>query len=257
MPAMRPAAPTPASRLKAGGPEGNVNEVRTLLLLQQLDLDIDATSAELEQLTHQLGDTPELTAAREAQAAAHAALDELRRSQRDLEYEVESLTAKIAGEDKQLYDNRGRGARELEGIRRSIESLKGNRRHAEDRILDVMTALESAQADAAAKDAECERVTAEWRSSQGGMVDRQDSQREHLQVVTARRQQHAAGIAPALLARYEDLRRLRRGRAVAIIERNTCQGCRITLPLIVVQHARAARELVPCPSCGRFLVSDR
>jgi len=60
-------------------------------------------------------------------------------------------------------------------------------------------------------------------------------------------------VGPTNLSLYETLRREKRGRAVSRIERATCLGCRIALPMGVVQHVRAGRELVFCPSCGRVL----
>ena len=50
-------------------------------------------------------------------------------------------------------------------------------------------------------------------------------------------------------------RRAKAGRAVARVERGTCQGCRITLPTHLVQRVRAGGMLVQCPSCERILVA--
>jgi hypothetical protein len=234
-----------------------VTDARTLLQLQTLDLDIDAADAELADIETRVGESADLTAAREARGIAHKVLGDLRGAQRDLEFEADTLTSRIGAEDKQMYDGRGRGSRELEGLRKSIESLKASRRGIEDKILDTMGAIEQAQTDAAALDADSARVEAEWRASQKDLGVRRDSLHPQLLNLKAQRARTTAAIERGLMARYEDLRKNRRGRAVALIERNTCQGCRITLPLSVVQRSRSGRELVPCPSCERFLVGER
>jgi predicted nucleic acid-binding Zn-ribbon protein len=41
---------------------------------------------------------------------------------------------------------------------------------------------------------------------------------------------------------------------VAVVERGLCQGCRISLPMSVVQKARAGAGLVKCVSCERILL---
>jgi uncharacterized protein len=258
---LRGAKRTQTSRTRRAGGSGRrrrqLNDARTLLQLQNFDLEIDAADGEFGEIAASLGESPELISAREAHQQAQKALDTLRSTQRDLEFEAESLSTRIKAEDKQMYDGRGRGSRELEGLRKSVESLKASRRAIEDRILDTMGAIEQAQIDAVAREADHARVDAEWTAGQADLARRRDALQSQVGLVKAQRDQLAASLDRALLARYEDLRKIRRGRAVALIERNTCQGCRITLPLTVVQHARAGRTLVPCPSCERFLVPER
>jgi predicted nucleic acid-binding Zn-ribbon protein len=41
---------------------------------------------------------------------------------------------------------------------------------------------------------------------------------------------------------------------VAHVERGMCKGCRITLPMSVLQKARAGVGLVQCVSCERILL---
>jgi predicted nucleic acid-binding Zn-ribbon protein len=53
---------------------------------------------------------------------------------------------------------------------------------------------------------------------------------------------------------YEKLRTAKQGRAVATVLRETCQGCRISLPSNLVQRMRAGAT-VQCVSCERILVA--
>jgi predicted nucleic acid-binding Zn-ribbon protein len=55
------------------------------------------------------------------------------------------------------------------------------------------------------------------------------------------------------LALYEALRKRRQGRAIARIERNSCGGCRISLPVDTITNVRRGAGLVQCPSCERIL----
>jgi len=63
-----------------------------------------------------------------------------------------------------------------------------------------------------------------------------------------------SGVVDAGSARlYEALRSSRQGMAVAKVERGICQGCRITLPVSVLQKARSGAVIVQCSSCERIL----
>ena len=57
----------------------------------------------------------------------------------------------------------------------------------------------------------------------------------------------------SLLPLYESLRRSKSGRAMALVERGTCQGCRLSLTTQETQRARSGQQIVQCSSCGRIL----
>ena len=63
----------------------------------------------------------------------------------------------------------------------------------------------------------------------------------------------ASRIDPATLQRYEVLRKSKGGRAVAKVERDLCQGCRMSLPTQLRQRVKSGRQSVNCSSCGRML----
>ena len=66
----------------------------------------------------------------------------------------------------------------------------------------------------------------------------------------------AAQVEPPLLQRYETLRQAKGGRAVAKVERDLCQGCRMSLPTQLRQRVRSGRQAVNCSSCGRMLFAE-
>ena len=53
---------------------------------------------------------------------------------------------------------------------------------------------------------------------------------------------------------YEKLRSTHQGRAVALVLRDVCQGCRIVIPSHMVQRMRAGGT-VQCNNCERILVA--
>ena len=63
-------------------------------------------------------------------------------------------------------------------------------------------------------------------------------------------------IPPASLKMYENLRKTKRGTAIAAISDGGCSSCGQNLTPADLQSIRAANEIVFCPSCGRILFSN-
>ncbi len=71
----------------------------------------------------------------------------------------------------------------------------------------------------------------------------------------ARRTEAAGKVDPALLSRYENIKRRRAGVALASVVGNTCQGCHRHIPPqlnIVLQRADSVET---CPNCHRIIYS--
>ena len=234
-----------------------MNETRTLHQLQTIDSEVDALTQESANVQARIGETAELLEARQRLDDARQRLHNHQTAQREQEWQVDILTEKTTKEEDRLYRGQIHSSRELESIRKEVEILKGSRRKLEDAILDLMVEVEQMQAEVASQQAELARVSAEWEDNQRTLAERQAQVEARLAELGRARKALASTLGADVLATYEDLRRMGRGRAVARIERNTCQGCRISLPMSIVQHVRAGRELVHCPSCRRVLFAER
>jgi hypothetical protein len=226
-----------------------------LLALQEIDLRRDGRRALIADIDSRLGETEDLIVAREAVKAADAELTQLNRAQRDLEARLEDLEARIRPLEKKLYDGSIRNPKELTDLQREVEHLKARRGQLDDEGLSLLDRLEEAAAALARARGGLERTEAAWREEQGGLsADRAQAQQEsdRLQVERDQRTREMDGKALGL---YETLRGHRQGRAVAVVERGACQGCRLTLPTHLVQRVRQGDALVQCPSCERILVA--
>ncbi|MFZ4116851.1 MAG: zinc ribbon domain-containing protein, partial [Chthoniobacterales bacterium] len=59
-----------------------------------------------------------------------------------------------------------------------------------------------------------------------------------------------------LLDRYERLFKSKNGIAVAALENGVCTGCHMRMTTQTVLSAKAEKEIVICPQCGRFLYTE-
>jgi hypothetical protein len=105
--------------------------------------------------------------------------------------------------------------------------------------------------------AEAERrrsdMEARWQAEQESLRQQRDVLQREIRELGRRRSGQEVTIDAEMMRQYEALRALHQGRAVAKVERGICQGCRITLPMHVLQRARRGNHLVQCTSCERIL----
>src|SRR5262249_46046040 len=123
----------------------------------------------------------------------------------------------------------------------------------EDRVLEAMSAAEDAQAAANDKSARHAAAAQARQREQDTLLTRQRAVESALTELRQRRQAQAESCDAALLQRYEQIRKLRGGKAVALAAGGACQWCRVTLTASETQHLRLGAEIVTCSNCGRIL----
>lgn len=245
-----PARPFNTSPVIGKARVSQVIEIRTL---QEIDDEAAGLRASLDDVERRLAASPELQAAREQFGDADAALGRVRREQRRLEGEVESLSARINPEEKRLYDGSVRNPKELTNIQHEVENLKRHRGEFEDQLLEIMTQLEAAEARHATSEKELVRAEARREAETADL--RQEAQRLQGLVTRAdaRRLAQQPKIVPRNLKLYEDVRRRKGGVAVARVSGGTCGGCRVSIPEAVRRRAFSGDEVAQCPNCERIL----
>ncbi|MBI2887470.1 MAG: hypothetical protein HYY02_09700 [Chloroflexi bacterium] len=233
-----------------------MSSIRELKRLQAIDSEVAAHHQRLEEIQRQLEDTAALVELREQVTAARHRLTELERQQRSAEWEVESTRDFLKQVEAKLYGGRVNNPKELVSLQEEATMVKARAQHQEDAVLEVMTQLEGQQTERVTLERELEE--AEGRRSE--LVDRLEAERQErgasMDRLTEQRRAIASVVPPPDLRLYALLLATKQGRAVARMERATCQGCRINLPMMVQQRVRSDQELVQCPSCGRVLYAD-
>ena len=228
-----------------------------LLALQENDSAIDRLSARRAAL-----DSGEmLAAARAAADAAERALGELRlqldtmgRDQQRFEHEIDSISQKVASEEKRLFDGSIANAKELEAIQHELENLKKRRSDREDELLALLEQKE--ELDERARQAES--ASSESRRQVEETASAAD---EELVKVVAELQAHVADreaivpqLDPDLVELYEDLRRTKKGVGAAALIDGVCQGCHEQLSPAELDRMKRADGVKRCVHCRRILV---
>jgi len=234
-----------------------MSEAPRLYQLQVLDLALDEKRRQLQEAEDKLGETPTLQAAREQLGTARDRGDYLERRMRQLEQEVDARSTETAGLQKRLFGGEVGKQKEASALERRLQALKEEQGRIEDDLLEAMAEFEDLPARLAAVQADTEQAEAAWAAEQSGLRDEIERLRGEVATMEVARQRLVEGLSSASHQIYEGLRRTLRGRAVARIERNTCLGCRVALPMGEVQRVRTSAELCFCGFCGRILYIER
>jgi len=224
-----------------------------LYALQEIDSAIDGARATLTAVEEQLGETEELTAARAAVEEHREVLRALHESQRDVEWQVDDARSHVAAVEKKLYGGTVRNPKELEGLNDDANMLKGQLRLREDELLSHMMKVEEEESALRQAEAALKEVEGRWRGEQADLLGQKERLESELSELESSRRAQAGRIEGRVLTLYDLLRDRHQGRAVAKVERGMCQGCRISLPMSVLQKARSGFDLVQCVSCERIL----
>ncbi len=201
----------------------------------------------------QLGESEELIASRQAVEDGRDALEAVNKQQRDVEWQVDDLRSRVAEVEGKLYGGSVRNPKELAGMQEEADILKGQLRRREDGLLDVMVRVEEKQSALQEAEESLAAVEDRWRQEQKELASRKERLEGEMAGLQERRRQQSDQVGARVLALYDILRERRQGMAVAKVERGMCGGCRISLPMTVLQKARSGFDVVQCVSCERIL----
>lgn len=227
--------------------------MRQLYDLQELDWEIGRHQAELSGIEARLRDDSALVKARADTVQWEEKVQDLKLRQASQALEVQQWREKLQGLEQRMYGGSVRNPRELESLQAELQYARTHIQEEEDKWLNLMVDLEEGEKRLAKARVDMEQGERAWTETTSVLSKEQATLSRRLAELMSNRQQMASGTPPALLSRYEQVRKASNGHAIAKVERGMCMGCRLTLPTTDLQRVRTSRELVTCNSCGRIL----
>ena len=171
--------------------------------------------------------------------------------QRSAERELatqEDLLHKVRNRLSELKTNKEYQAHlfEIEQARKKKDSIEESVLETMERVEENKNAVQEleAQAQEAQKVFDVEKARLETESTE---------LTNELTDLTQQQQQVADTVEKLLLARYNRLKIMRKGYAVAEVQEGSCGGCRLQLPPQLVAEVRRGNELMDCSYCHRIL----
>jgi len=228
-----------------------------LLELQELDTAIDR----LEARKRQLEEGKALSEARADMEEAEGGLGELRlgvdavvREQQRLEREIDSMTRKAEADEKRLYDGSIANVKEMEALQHEISSLKERRSRSEDDLLEQMVRKDDLEVRAGEAATVVQQARANLESVGGEAVRELERIEAELADKRAAREKLVPEFDNELLELYEDLRRQKRGVAVAALVDGVCQACHEKLSAMELDRLKHTDGVKRCEYCRRIVV---
>jgi len=224
---------------------------KQLYQLQEVDLELDSTEQALKQIASQLGESEEVVRTRDRLESERQRLEELKRRQHPLEWEIDDIGTKLTAIEEKLYSGAIGNPKELANLQHEADGLKLRRSRLEDKALDIMDRVEQTTASVATISGELKTLEDNWQSQQQQLSAEMERLKATLSALEHKRQLLSAEIDPEVIELYRALRK-QKGTAVAKVEQGICRGCRLLLSATELQRARGG-SLTQCSSCGRIL----
>ncbi|MBT7290711.1 MAG: hypothetical protein HN837_09530 [Chloroflexi bacterium] len=230
-----------------------MSRVKRLYELQEVDLAIKKEKKAISAIEAQLQDSHEVIEARAKLEQEEKRLSETRKTEKQLEWDIEELTVKIDDVNKQLFGGSVKNPKDLASLNEECEHFKQRRTAMEDGLLELMTDLEQRQGDFDLAKSQYEQIQSEWLENNGHLVEDKTRFEGEIAGLTGKREQMASQLGSADLAAYEKLLLRVGSQPVGKVEQGMCKGGRINLPTNTIKNARPGLELIYCPNCGRIL----
>jgi len=228
----------------------------SLYRLQQVDSHIDQAQSRLKAIRQTLENDAELRAANEEANAADNQLKEAERSLKQTELEVEKQRIKLQQTEASLYGGLVHNPKELQDLQKDVAALKRHLETLEDRQLEAMQVVETAEKNAQDATAALERVTASRGDQFRALNSESEILNKDLERFSSERNAVIKDLAAQAIQAYEQLRKQRRGIAVTTVSDSACAACGTTLTPSQQQSAHSTSQLFYCPSCGRILYAN-
>ena len=227
--------------------------VKQLYALQEVDLDLDRVYRALEMAEEEMKVEISIENLESALQEEQERLQEVELLQRDNQMDIETRRERTEVLETQLYDGSMTNARDLEALQHEAASVRHLLEQDESMSLELSIQVEEARSRSGNLNQQLAETRALWESQQVQLNQRVEELRAEQGEYERQRELLAARFDPATLQRYETLRKSKGGRAVAKVERDLCQGCRLSLPTQLRQRVKSGRQTVNCASCGRML----
>lgn len=227
-----------------------------LYRLQQVDSQIDQIQARLRAIQQTLENDEALRAAKDRYTSAEGQHRDADRALKLSEVEVEKQKLKIEQAEASLYGGNVHNPKELQDLQKDVASLKRYLQTLEERELESMITVETAEQEMWAANTDLERVQSNLKDQHKGLTQESETLHKNLERLHSERQAVVTDIAAQALGVYEQLRKQKRGLAITTIEDNSCEACGTTLTASQQQNARSTSQLFHCPTCGRILYAN-
>jgi len=228
--------------------------------LQKL-IELEKVDREATRLTEEVAALPKRVAAIEEKLAEHkAAVEKAKTSLKANEAGRRQLEADIKGFQEKIAKYRSQSSSvktndEYRALMHEVEFAEKQISGCEDKILELMIALESEEKSLKAAEAQLkiEAVDVEKEKAEARVRTAEDE--KLLAGLNEKRTQLRAGVNDSTMAHYDRLMRQRKF-AIAEAREQKCLACFVMIRPQTWEEIRTNEQMITCNSCGRIFYYD-
>ena len=223
-----------------------------LIALQALDSAADAARKRLADLpVAEQAIAAALAAARGTADAVKARIQENQGARRALEKDIAGVDTRLA----RFEDHKAavKTNHEYTALLHEIATAKSEKDAIEERLLVLMEEADALAAELKAADTAFKGEQAKADQARAAIGTERTQLDAEVARLATERARETRNIEAPLLAKYDQLLKLRRGVAVAQMTGEICAACHVRLRPHVTQQVRRNDAIVTCDSCQRIL----
>ncbi len=178
-------------------------------------------------------------------------LVEMRRRHRELEAEVRDFSLKF--ENNQKRQGAAKNTNEFNALAKEADFLKGRINSLEDEILELLDRIDKAEIEKAELSLVVTEEAASCAKTGAEVEELLKTGDETQRTLEAKRASLVQALPPDSLRQYEEIAKIRAGRAVAAAALGLCQACGLAFPPQLFNELQRNESIKTCPNCGRVL----
>jgi predicted nucleic acid-binding Zn-ribbon protein len=229
------------------------HDLNVLVLVAKNDAAITDCRGELARIPEKLSRAQrELSRLEAAEKKSIEQFEAGRKERRQLEVTLQDHESQVKNIKNQLMT--AKSNKEYQAFMKEIELLEGKIDSEEERLLELMDALDDHRADheATLKD------LAEKKDEKQKTIEEHKERAAYLEGEIARREaetpKYLNEVDPSLKKKYDRVQANLGSLAVTRVDNGNCQGCGAMLPPQLIVEVRNNDRLITCQNCGRILV---
>ena len=227
-------------------------QIAILVSLQDLDNQTQRLQASLNEVAGQLeGLDRQLEASEQAFRAKEQGLENLRKTYRDSDRDVQSLRAKISRSQEKTGSVKTN--KEYQSLLKEIDDLKVKASQIEDDMLEILEKIEVEEERCSEQKKELAALKKDVEEQKHNIEAESDSKKKRLEGLLEQRKTIVNDIAPDMLLRFEKVRDKVGLLTIAAVRDYVCKGCHLNIPPQFFNELQRCETLLQCPNCQRII----
>ena len=230
-------------------------ELKTLLMIQSIDVRCDEIQREKEDSPKEIGKLKDnLDILGNVMKQDLSTIEELKKGRIKVERELEEIELKFQKSKSKLSDVKSN--KEYEAVLKEIEELKELISQKEEAVIKCMEDIEIREKERDENDVHWKESQREYINKQEEFLRRMKDLDKEAETISGERIQLCQNIDKNLYERYNGLRKHLKGRVVIPVIDKICQGCNLGIPPQQYNELIRGDSIQSCPHCNRIIYWD-